>query len=274
MTNQSKILTKTELAKKLGVSRSSLYYKHKMPERDEEIRRQIESVLADHFDYGHKRIALELKLNKKRILRVMNKFGIKPSKRRVKRYIKPGDINQVATNIPNIFRTLSPIQPDVIWASDFTYIKYQNKFIYLATLIDVVTKEIVGYNISRYHNKELVLGALENSLTKFNPPLYLHSDQGSEYRSQEYKRVANKLGIKLSMSDKGSPWQNGYQESFYGKFKVLLGQISRFETLGELIAEIHEQMYYYNNKRIHTTIKMQPTKYRRIISKSSERLRV
>ena len=67
------------------------------------------------------------------------------------------------------------------------------------------------------------------------------------------------------MSDKGSPWQNGYQESFYGKFKVLLGRVNRFESLGELIAEIHQQMYYYNNKRIQSTIKTQPTKYRQII---------
>ena len=267
-------LTKTELAKKLGVSRSSLYYKHKMPARDEEIKKQIESVLADHFDYGHKRIAIELKLNKKRILRVMKKYGIKPSRRRVKRFKKVKDINQPATNIPNIFKTLSPIKPDVIWASDFTYIKYKQKFIYLATLIDVVTKEIVGYNISRYHNKELVLGALENSLSKFNSPEYIHSDQGSEYRSQEYQQLAKKVGIKLSMSDKGSPWQNGYQESFYGKFKVLLGRVNRFESLGELIAEIHQQMYYYNNKRIQSTIKTQPNKYRQIINKQNERLAV
>lgn len=71
-------ITKTMLAKKLGISRSSLYYHQTMPARDEEVRHQIESVLTENPEYGHKRIAIELKLNKKRILRVMKKFGIKP----------------------------------------------------------------------------------------------------------------------------------------------------------------------------------------------------
>ena len=70
-------ITKTKLAQKLGVSRSSLYYKPKLTNRDEEVRHQIEAVLTDNPEYGHKRIAIELKLNKKRILRVMKKFGIK-----------------------------------------------------------------------------------------------------------------------------------------------------------------------------------------------------
>ena len=83
MTGTAKPQTKTDLAKKLGVSRSSLYYKHKRPALDEEVKRQIEAVLVNHPAYGHKRIALELKLNKKRILRVMKKYGIKPYRRRV-----------------------------------------------------------------------------------------------------------------------------------------------------------------------------------------------
>lgn len=96
-----KQITKLELAVKLGVGRSSLYYQLKMPARDDEIRHQIEAVLTENPEYGHKRIAIELKLNKKRILRVMKKFGIKPRRRKVKRPFKPDDVGNDQSSFPN-----------------------------------------------------------------------------------------------------------------------------------------------------------------------------
>jgi len=262
MTSKYQYLTKTELAKRLGVSRSSLYYQPKRPLIDEEVRRQIEAVLADHSAYGHRRIAWELKLNKKRILRVMKKFGLKPYKRRVKKPRKKGDENKRSAKCQNLIKSFCPIRPNIVWAADFTYLRYQEKFIYLATIIDLATREIVGWNISRFHNQELVLGALEQALAKHRPPEYLHSDQGSEYDSQAYINLAKSIGIKISMSKKGSPWENAYQESFYSQFKLELGDTSRFDMLGELIEGICQLMVYYNTKRIHTSLKTTPIKYR------------
>lgn len=92
-------INKTQLAKKLGVSRGMMYYHHIRPEIDEEIKSQIESVLASHSAYGHKRIAIELKLNKKRILRVMKKFNIKPYRRRAKKQIKKDDLKNHLQNL-------------------------------------------------------------------------------------------------------------------------------------------------------------------------------
>jgi len=92
MTSPTKKLSKTKMAKELGVSRSSLYYQPKLPDRDEEVKHQIEAVLTENPEYGHKRIALELKLNKKRILQVMKKFNIKPRRRKVKKPYKKEDI--------------------------------------------------------------------------------------------------------------------------------------------------------------------------------------
>ena len=137
-----KQLTKLELANKLGVSRSSLYYQPKMPARDDEVRHQIEAVLTENPEYGHKRIAIELKFNKKRILRVMKKFGIKPRRRKVKRPFKPRDIGNESSNFPNTSLLWCPISQGVLWASDFTYLYFQGKFFYLATIIDVYTREI------------------------------------------------------------------------------------------------------------------------------------
>jgi len=258
-----KNLTKSELARSLGLSRSSLYYRPKRPLIDEEIRRQIEAVLSDNPSYGHKRIALALKLNRKRILRVMKKFGLKPYKRRVRRSTREEDQDKPATRYANLIKDLKPVRPGQIWVSDFTYLRYQERFIYLATIMDLFTREIVGWNVSRFHNGELVLGALEMALKTHQPPVYLHSDQGSEYESQEYTAMAEKLGIKISMSQKSSPWENAYQESFYSQFKLELGRTNRFGSLGELVEEISQQLVYYNTERIHTSLKMSPLDFKR-----------
>ena len=128
----NKTENKTEMARRLGISRSSLYYKPKRPEIDLEVKAQIESVIGDNPAYGHKRIARELKLNKKRILRVMKKFGIKPYRRKTKRLIKKADLNKPPTQFNNLIANLIIDHPNQVWCTDFTYIKYQSKFIYLA----------------------------------------------------------------------------------------------------------------------------------------------
>ena len=256
-------VNKSELARKLGVSRAMFYYTHKQPAIDEEVKRQIESVLTDHKAYGHKRIAGELKLNKKRILRVMKKFGIKPYRRRVKKFIKKDDLNKPATKFKNEIENFCPIIPNIVWVTDFTYLKYQGKFIYLAVIMDLCTREIIGVNISRYHNKQLVLGAFIDALNKTRViPKYIHSDQGSEYDSIEFVNFVKSKNIIISMSRKSSPWENGFQESFFSTFKLEIGYLNRFEEIGELIENIYSTIYYYNNKRKHTSIKTTPVNFR------------
>jgi len=257
-------LTKKELATKLGVSVSSLYYQSKREDIDQEVKSQIESVLADNPAYGHKRIALALKLNKKRILRVMKKYNIRPYRRRRTKLIKRKDLDKPKTKYDNLIEKLvannqeGVTKPHLIWVADFTYLKWHNQFIYLATVMDVYSRVIIGFNITRFHNQELVLGALENALTYFPRPEYIHSDQGSEYESQLYTGFCGQLGIKISHSRKSSPWENSYQESFYSHFKVDLADLNRFTDLAELVENINMSIYYYNHKRIHTILKSTP----------------
>ena len=260
-------VNKTKLAAELGVSRSSLYYKRKREEIDLELKRQIEAVMVDHKDYGHKRIALHLKMGHNRIRRVMKKYGLKPYRRRVKRIVKKKDQGKPPTAILNLVQPLLEnkllIKPNQVWCTDFTYIRFQGRFIYLATIIDLFTREIVGVNIMRFHNRFLVVGALEDALKIYEPPEIVHSDQGSEYDSEEFIVFVKIIGSKISMSEKASPWQNGHQESFFGHFKLEAGDLNRFETLGELIEYIYSQVYYYNNKRIHSVLKMTPVEFRK-----------
>ena len=267
--------SKTALAKKLGIARSSLYYKKRLNNVDEELKKQIMVVLGIHPAYGHKRIAFEFPLNKKRILRVMKKYGIKPYRRRPKKPRKQDDEGKVEAQWKNEIIGFCPIRPNVVWASDFTYIKFQGKFIYLATIIDVFTREIIGWNISVRHDTQLVLGAITHAIGRIGAvPVYQHSDQGSEYDAKEYEEYVLEKGIILSMSHKSSPWENAFQESFYSQFKVDLGQVNRFETVEELIEEIYQTIYYYNNSRMHTSLKTNPITFKKAYENRLQKVRI
>jgi len=259
-------VSKSQLARDLGVSRASLYYHPKRPLIDEEVKKQIESVQVDHPDYGHKRIAIHLRLNKKRILRVMKKFGIKPYRRVSPKPRKKDDENKPPSSFPNLIQEMLDNNTinrfGLVWGTDFTYLAYKQKFLYLATIIDLWNREIVGVNISRYHNRFLVIGAFLDAVDRFSSPRIIHSDQGSEYDSKDFQELVKEYHCQISMSKKAHPWENGRQESFYGKFKTYLGQLNRFENEGELIAEIYQAIYYFNNERIHGKLKMSPMKFR------------
>jgi putative transposase len=108
----------------------------------------------------------------------------------------------------------------------------------------------------------LVIGALEDALKTHAAPEIVHSDQGAEYDSEDFTSFVRLIGAEISMSAKGSPWQHGYQESFYSHFKAEAGDLNRFEMLGELLEFMYQQIYYYNHQRIHSVLKMTPVEFR------------
>jgi len=113
-------MNKKELAEVLGVSRSLLYYKHKQKDKDWKLKIEIEKVLRNNRSYGHKRIALKLKINKKRVLRVMKIYGIKPYRRRGKKWLKSKKNPLIA--FTNLLLSKFPEKLNQIWVSDFTYL--------------------------------------------------------------------------------------------------------------------------------------------------------
>lgn len=265
--------TKKDLALELGVSRSSLYYHPKRPVKDITIKEQIERVLTSHPAYGHKRLALALSRNRKLILRVMKAFNIHPYRRRTKRLIKKGDLGRVPSVFKNEIKNICPLSKNVVWVTDFTYIKFSESFIYLATVMDLYTREIVGWEVSTRHDQNLVISAFRDAIKRTRArPLYHHSDQGSEYNGFEYINLCQSLGIKISMSAKSSPWENAYQESFYSQFKVDLGDPHQFESLEELVEAIHLTVNYYNRERIHTSLKMSPEQFAEIRRRKVEEI--
>lgn len=126
----------------------------------------------------------------------MKKYGIKPYRRICRKPVKKDDLGKPPVHYPNLIKNLCPIKPNVIWVTDFTYIKFQDRFIYLATIMDLYTREIVGFNVSSYHNKELVTQALKHALSKTGKiPIIIHSDQGSEYDSEAFINLARLYGL-------------------------------------------------------------------------------
>ena len=255
--------SKSALARELGVSRASLYYKPKKPPSDEALKQKIEAVMADHPAYGQRRVALELGLGKKPVRRVMRKFGLRPRVRRGARFVKPDDLGRADTLIPNVLAALCPLRPGVVWAGDFTYVWFRDRFWYVATVMDVFTREVVGWHVANHHTTALVADAFLDAVRRTGrAPRWFHSDQGSEYVSGAYESLLASHGTTASQSRKSSPWQNGFQESFYSQFKLELGDPARFAHAGELIEAVHQQVDYYNNRRIHSAIRMPPVRFR------------
>lgn len=246
----------------MGVSRSSLYYTSRKDKKDWNLKIKIESVLREHPAYGSRRIAQTLNLNRKGVKGVMNKFGIRPYRRKGRKWRKKKAILLV---YPNLLATNIPSYPHHIWATDFTELLWRKQMVYVATIIDLYTREVTGIAVSLRKGTQLTIQALWSALLNHPRPDIFHSDNGSEFIAENFVTLLNNFNIHISRSHPGCPWENGYQESFYGKFKVDLGDPNRFKTLGELVAEVYKTIWVYNTTRIHSALRMPP----RIFAKQS-----
>jgi len=248
---------KTHLARSLGVSRASLYYVSKKEDEDWQLKCRIEEILRqDHSHaYGSRRLAIELGMNRKRVRRVMRKYGIKPRRRRGKKCRKPRELIEIHENL---LLVAQPLYPHHIWTADFTELSFHGHKIYVATVLDLFTRLIVGLSVSIRKGAPLTIQALWSALWHYPHPEIFHSDNGKEYEAASFTGILKQFGIIISRSRPGCPWENGYQESWYDKFQIDLGDPNRFKQLGELVAEIYRMVWAYNHRRIHSALKMPP----------------
>jgi putative transposase len=255
---EDSFLTKIARARLLGVARSTLYYQKKKIERDWALKQRIEQVLREHPSYGSPRIALVLRRNHKAIERVMKLFGIKAYRRRGRKWLKRKKVQIIYANL---LLAVTPTHQHHVWAADFTELWWRKKKLYVGTVIDLYTREVVGLSIARNKGLPLTMAALQDAIFTHPRPAIFHSDNGSEYRAHAFVETLETIGTAISRSYPGAPWENGYQESFYDKFKIELGDPNRFASYGELIAEVYRQIRYYNAERIHTALKMAPRQF-------------
>lgn len=249
---------KTVCAQALGINRKNIYRQLLMPTKDQALKQQIEAVHRQHPAYGHRRIALHLGINHKRAQRVMTQFNLRPPRRRVKHYSTILTSHHAYRNRLSEMTVTHPYQ---VWCSDLSRIVYRGTIWYLATIEDLATRQIIAKRIGKRHDSHLVLATLHQAFVTGQTPQVFHSDQGNEFMAQRCTDYLENRGVQISVSDLASPWQNGYVESFYGRFKQELGDLNRFDTVGEMIAAIHQHIHYYNHHRIHTVLKLPPAVY-------------
>jgi transposase InsO family protein len=141
------------------------------------------------------------------------------------------------------------------WAQDFTHVRFGGEEHYLAVVLDLETRQVVGWRLGTRHSSELTLAAVLDALSKYPAPAILHSDQGSEYLSYKHQELCSRMEITLSCSKRASPWQNGFMERWFGNFKLELGNPTNHRDVAELHEAIALKIFYYNTKRIHDSTK-------------------
>lgn len=226
---------------------------------------------------------MELNWTEKKARRIRDLAGVTASKRARKRKTRsispevtaPGNALKRYIDLKDISRpqdgqNYARMTESGAWVQDFTYLWFSRSWVYVATVLDLRTRRIVGFSMGLRHDSELVHRAALDALSKYPSPSILHSDQGSEYLSYRLRDLCLKLEIELSCSDKASPWQNGFKERFYGTLKDELGKLDRFKDLAELHEGLAMTIYYYNHKRIHTSLKMSPAAYAATLNQHSQ----
>lgn len=251
----------------LGVSRSGYYEWLGRPEsaRRREERRLGERAKEIHADsrktYGARRIQQVLiaegeTLSRARTRRLMKKQGLESmGRRKFKATTNSNHSRPVAPNLLN--REFEVGRPNTVYAGDITYIPTQEGWLYLAVLIDLYSRAVVGWAMSERINAQLVTDALVMSIWRRRPGkgLLVHSDQGSQYASELYQETLNANGFICSMSRKGNCWDNAPSESFFHTLKTELVHHRRYQTRAEAKQEIFEYIeVFYNRQRLHSTI--------------------
>jgi len=251
----------------LGVSRSGYYaWRERRPskrsQKDEELLEDItESHRLSRRKYGSPRVfkdlqALGRRTSRKRIARLMRDHGlVARTKKRFKRTTDSKHSFPIAENL--LGRAFDVDAPNLVWVTDITYVWTKEGWLYLAAIVDLYARVVVGWAMSERIDTALCLDALEMAMTARRPRAGLihHSDRGSQYASHEYRRALERHGARCSMSRKGDCWDNAVAESFWSTLKMELIYDEDFETRAETRQAIFEYIeVFYNRRRRHSSI--------------------
>jgi transposase InsO family protein len=255
------------LCEVLKVSRSGFYAWRERPEsartqEDRRLKLEITSIhTANKGRYGSPRIQLDMlelgySMSRKRVARLMREAELKW--RRTKRFRTTTDSNHEFPIAPNVLaRDFTAPAPDRVWVGDITYIWTDEGWLYLAAILDVFSRRVVGWAAGDRITTKLATDALEMALWRRQPRpgLIHHTDRGCQYASGEYRRRLKAAGITCSMSRKGNCWDNAVAESFFATLKGELANDAEWGTRNEARRDIFEFVeLYYNAKRRHSTL--------------------
>ncbi|HSB04348.1 MAG TPA: IS3 family transposase [Thermodesulfobacteriota bacterium] len=245
----------------MDLPRSTYYYRSKSkPEAEQELLERIEAVIEEFPGYGYRRVTRELhrqgfRDNHKKVLRIMKKHGLTKKLRR--RWVCTTNSNHAHRIYPNLMPNLLVTGPNQLWVADLTYISILSGFVYLAIVLDLFARRLVGYALSQRIDTALCLEALRMALAQRKPPAGIihHSDRGVQYASGDYVEVLHQHGFRISMARKGNPYDNAAAESFIKTLKSEEVYLWEYRTLND----VQNRLPYfleevYNHKRLHSSI--------------------
>ena len=230
-------------------------------EEQMEVRNAIQQIVLEHHRrYGYRRVTVELHrrgmvVNHKRVLRLMredNLLGIEP-----KSFLATTESDHDQPVYLNLARRMKLTAINQLWVADITYIRLGQEFVYLAVVLDVFSRKVVGWALDRTLTTRLPLLALQRAITLRQPPpgLVHHSDRGIQYASQQYTALLEMHGILPSMSRPGNPYDNAFCESFIKTLKREQISAHKYRYIDELNAHLEEFLeQYYNRLRIHSAL--------------------
>jgi putative transposase len=255
------------LCRLLAVSPSGYYATQGRPRssharRDEELAEQVVAAhTASKRRYGSPRVHAELKaagerVGRKRVARLMREQKLAARTRR--RFRNTTDSKHDFPIAPNVLaRDFTASAPDEAWVTDITFLWTAQGWLYLAVILDLFSRRVVGWATSQNVDRHLALAALDRALARRRPTAGLvhHSDRGSTYASTDYRKALEARGIECSMSRKGDCWDNAVAESFFSSLKRELEGIDDLESRAGATASIGEYIdEFYNLQRRHSAI--------------------
>lgn len=251
----------------LGISQSSYYYKSKIDpkvraQRDSDLRGLIEQIQSQFPQYGVRQVYWELlwshgkRVNRKRLHRVMREHGLRAQIYRGFK-VATTDSNHSNRIYPNLLHGEQITRPNQAWVTDITYVRIQTCFVYVAAVLDLFSRRVIGWAVSTRINTELCLEAVKMAVMARKPEAGCvhHSDRGVQYTSDEYVRYLKDNGLQISMSRKGNCWDNAHMESFFGTLKREEVHLNEYETFTDVIMRLpHFIEGIYNERRRHSSI--------------------
>lgn len=253
----------------LGISRSGYYEARQRRARSTTVcptSVHLKAVFhASGGAYGSRRVlaalaAQGLMIGRYRVRRLMRQHGLRPSWKR--KFVHTTDSRHnlpVAENI--LDRQFEPAAPNRAWVSDITYIRTRAGWLYLAAVLDLYSRKVIGWAMAPSMPAELVCTALQMAIAQRQPPagLIMHSDRGSQYASADYQELLRRYGLRCSMSRKGNCWDNAVMERFFLNLKMERVWQRDYANSAEAVRDVTDYIVgFYNSRRLHSKLGYQP----------------
>ena len=250
----------------MEVSRSGFYYYCNSLKKSDNpgdilLKNRIKAIFKEHRgQYGSRRIQRQLKneghqIGRYKVRRLMQELGLKA--KAPKRYKVTTDSRHTFPIAPNLLdRKFEVDQPNRFWTTDITYIWTLEGWLYLAVVLDLFSRQVVGWAIDKRMKRQLTLDALSMAYWRRRPSpgLLHHSDRGSQYACHDYRKQLIQYGMVASMSRKGNCWDNAPTERFFRSLKSERLSHCRFVTRQSAEIEVLDYITYYNSMRLHSTL--------------------